>query len=529
MAKRSKRSKFRKAISQEKAEPLAAPTEEIDFEAKLMAILTNAVEALGGNAGIVALWNEKERQFVEGASYGLNPRSIDKLRPLLKEAIPDLAASRQSFDRLSQLAPALRLPATTTDQIQDPIVALPLQIAGKMIGLIYVLRPYFTESFSSSDQRVLSAFADQVAISVQNARLAAQLAQERYKVESILESSADGIMTIDSERCILAFSAGMERLTGWKKEEAIGKHCFEVLRIKDSQGADLCQTKCPIVRGADGFFSLNGITTTKDGQEADVGMNYSMLRSPDGGLLTIVVNVRDISRLRQIENLRSALLATVSHELQTPISIIKAYASTLARPDVQWSEQTIKDKLQAIEEESDRLSELVSKLLYTSRLESGEFSLNKLLLDLPQEVQKVARRFAAQAEIHKLEVDFPPDFPPVLADPEKVEEVLTNLIENAIKFSPQGGTITIKGEISQNEILVTVTDEGIGIPLRDQERVFDRFYRVEDGSTKSTQGTGLGLYICKTLIEAHGGRFWVNSELGKGARFTFSLPIEDSD
>jgi len=454
---------------------------------------------------------------------------MDKLRPLLKEAIPDLAASRQSFARLSQLAPDIHVPATTTDQIQDAIVALPLQIGGKTVGLMYVLRPYFTESFSSSDQRVLSAFADQVAISVQNALLAAQLAQERYKIESILESSADGIMTIDSERCILAFSAGMERLTGWKKEETIGRHCFEVLRLKDSQGADLCQTKCPIVRGADGFLSLDGITTTKDGQEAYVGMNYSMLRSPDRGLLTTVVNVRDISRLRQIENLRSALLATVSHELQTPISIIKAYASTLARPDVQWNEQTIKDKLQAIEEERDRLSELVSKLLYTSRLESGELSLNRLLLDLPTEVHKVARRVTEQTEVQKIEVDFPPDFPPVLADPEKVEEVLTNLIENAIKFSPQGGTITVKGEISQSEILVTVTDEGIGIPLRDQEWVFDRFYRVEDDSTKSTRGTGLGLYICKTLIEAHGGRIWVESELGKGSRFTFSLPIEDSD
>jgi signal transduction histidine kinase len=227
--------------------------------------------------------------------------------------------------------------------------------------------------------------------------------------------------------------------------------------------------------------------------------------------------------------MRGALLATVSHELQTPISIIKAYASTLGRPDVQWNEQTVKDKVHAIEEESDRLGELVSKLLYTSRLDSGEFSLNKLLLDLPQEVQKVAKRFTAQAEIHKLEVDFPPDFPPISADPEKVEVVLTNLLDNAVKFSPQGGTIIIKGESSENEVLVTVADEGIGVSLRDRDRVFDRFYRVEDDSTKSTRGTGLGLHICKTLIEAHGGRIWVEGELGRGSRFTFSLPIADSD
>jgi len=529
MARKGKRSQTRKRLSQERFEPLATPTGETDLRAKLMVILRDSVDALGGSAGVIALWSEKERQFIEGATYGLDPRDIERLRPLLKEAILDLAASRQSFDQLSHLAPDVRVSEEITRRVQDPIIALPLQIAGKTIGLIYVLRPALAESFGGGDQRVLSAFADQVAISVQNARLAYQLAGERYKIESILESSADGIMTLDSERRILSFNASMERLTGWKKEEVMDNYCFEVLKLVDSGGTDVCQTRCPVIGGVDGFVYLDGMTTTKDGQKVEVGMSYSLAHLPSGELLPTVVNVRDISRLRQVERMRAALLVTVSHELQTPISIIKAYASTLARPDVEWSEQTIRDKLQAIEEESDRLGELVSKLLYTARLDSGEFSLNKLLLDLPQEVQKVAKRFAAQAETHKLEVDFPPDFPSFSADPEKVEVILTNLLDNAVKFSPQGGTITIKGESSESEALVTVADEGIGVPVRDRDRIFDRFYRVEDGSTKSTRGTGLGLYICKTLIEAHGGRIWVEGELGKGSRFTFSLPIEAGD
>ena len=525
--KRGKRSQPRNTKSLERLEPPAAPTEERDLKPKLMAILSDAVDALGGNAGIVALWNEKERRFIEGATYGLDPKSVERLRPLLQEAISDLATSRQSFGRLSRFAPEVRVPATTTDKVQDAIIALPLQIAGKTIGLMYVLRPYLAEPFESCDQRVLSTFTNQVAISVQNVRLAHQLAEERYKIESILESSADGIMTINPQRHILSFNTSMERLTGWERDKATGSHCFEVLKLVANDGRNVCQTRCPIVEGSDGFFSLDGIITTRDGQKVEVGMSYSLMHSPSGELLPTVVNLRDISRLRQVERLRSTLLATVSHELQTPISIIKAYASTLGRPDAQWSEQTIKDKLQAIEEESDRLSGLVIKLLRTSRLDSGQFSLNRLLLDLPQEAQKVVRRFAGQTKIHKIEADFPHDFAPVLADPENVEEILTNLVDNAIKFSPQGGTITIKGESSENEALVTVADEGIGIPLRDQEQVFDRFYRVADDSTKSTKGTGLGLYICKTLIEAHGGRIWVESEAGKGSRFTFSLPMAE--
>jgi len=122
-----------------------------------------------------------------------------------------------------------------------------------------------------------------------------------------------------------------------------------------------------------------------------------------------------------------------------------------------------------------------------------------------------------------LEASFPPDFPDVFADPEKIEEVLTNLIENSIKFSPDGGTISIKGEVSDNQVLVTVADEGIGIPLRDHDYIFTPFYRVEYGSARKVKGTGLGLYICKTLVEAHGGQIWVDSELGKGACVTFTL------
>jgi len=172
-------------------------------------------------------------------------------------------------------------------------------------------------------------------------------------------------------------------------------------------------------------------------------------------------------------------------------------------------------------------------LLDISRISKSKLAeeLAKRELDLTSELESVVELFRKSANKKGVTiVERLGEEPlPLWADQDRLRQVIGNLLSNAIKFSPQGGTITIKGEISQKEILVIITDEGIGIPLRDQERVFDRFYKVEDGSTKSTQGTGLGLYICKTLIVAHGGRIWVNSELGKGSRFTFSLPIEDGD
>lgn len=345
------------------------------------------------------------------------------------------------------------------------------------------------------------------------------------EAELILESSADGIMTIDENRCILTFNPTMERLTGWKKKEAIGRHCFEVLKVHDTQGTDICQIRCPVLREIRGPYDLEGVIVSKDAQKIDVGINYSPLPSPDGEQRRLVANIRDMGWLRQIENIRSTLLTTISHELQTPISIIKAYAGTLARPDVQWDEDTIRDKLGAIEEESDRLSELVSRLLYTSKIDSGVMPLNRLAVDLPKEVHKLAQRLVEPSELHTVEIDFPPDFPAVFTDPEKIEDVLINLLDNAVKFSPQGGKITIKGETSDNEVLVSIIDEGVGIARHDQERIFDRFYRADSSLTKTTRGMGLGLHICRATIEAHGGRIWVQSKPGKGSRFTFSLPI----
>ena len=503
--------------------------QEPDAPTGLYNVLRSAVEALGGNAGIIALWDQQEGRFVEGASYGLDSDAINKLRPLLREALPDLAASRESYDRISDLTPGLRVAATTTGKVQDPIIALPLEIAGSVQGLIYVLRPSSAEAFGGGDQRLLSAFADQVAISVHNAQLASQLAEERYKIESILENSADGILTIDQERGILSFNSSMERLTGWQREEAIGRCCAEILQLVSSEGEALCQRECPIIEQIDGFWNIKGFITTRSGEEVEVEIGYSIAQAPSGGGMKAVMNVRDMRQLRQVDNLRTALLDTVSHELQTPISIIKAYASTLARRDKDWDQETLRDKLQAIEEESDRLSGLVSKLLYTSRLEAGHYTLSRLLIDLPKEARKIAERFRASCATHTIKVDFPRDFPPVYADPEKIKEVLTNLVENALKFSPQGGRITLRGRVSGNQVIVTVADQGIGIPLSHQALIFDRFYRVEDSSLKSTPGTGLGLSICKNLVEAHGGALSVDSKEGKGTRFTFSLPLDNKE
>ena len=503
--------------------------EQIDIEATLKLILKNAIKALGASSGVIATWSEAERRFIVSASYGLDQKSLAQLSPLLKEAVPDLAASKETTNLLSELYPGIALPTSEQGEKQNPIIALPLQIGGRWIGLIYILRPSNASAFLGTDKSILAASAEQAAIALHNARLAHLLAEEKQRLESILEHSADGIISIDACRRLISFNLMMEKLTGYARQEVLGKECFRILRLQNHKGDNLCASQCPIL----GKFNensptvqLEGIIKTKEGREIDVLMVYSMIRSPEGKPINAVVNIRDISQTRQLENLRETFLSMLGHELQTPLSIIKGYASTLARGDGHWNTEILHQGLRIIEEESDRLSRIVDKLLLASRISTGTSVLKKEPIQLPTLVKKLVRRFQAVTNIHTFEIDFEAEFPSLIADPDLIEEVLANLIENAIKYSPKGGKIKIFGKLVDNEARVTVADEGIGIPADELKYIFERFHRSDKGLARVIRGTGLGLHICKSIIEAHGGKIEVSSQLGKGSQFTFSLPTD---
>lgn len=503
--------------------------EQIDIETTLKLILKNAVKALGGSSGVIATWSEAERRFVVSASYGLDQRSLARLSPLLNEAVPDLAGSKETTNLLSELYPDIGLPISEQGVKQNPIIALPLQIGGRWIGLIYILRPSNARAFLGTDQPVLAASAEQAAIALHNARLAHLLAEEKHRLESILENSADGIISIDACRRLISFNLTMEKLTGYARHEVLGRECFRILRLRNDKGDNLCTSQCPILGNSNGnspTVELQGMIKTKEGRDVDVVMVYSMIRSPEGKPINAVVNIRDISQAKQLENLRETFLSMLGHELQTPLSIIKGYASTLARSDSNWNTETLHQGLRIIEEESDHLSRIVDKLLLASRISTGTSVLKKEPIQLPSLVNKVVRRLQAVTSIHTFEIDFETKFPPVVADPQLIEEVLANLIENAIKYSPQGGKIKISGKLVDNQARVTVADEGIGIPTDQLKHIFERFYRLDRGPARAIRGTGLGLYVCKCIIEAHGGNIEVSSQVGKGSQFSFSLPVE---
>jgi len=505
--------------------------QQADLRLTLRIILQNAIEALDGSAGAIATWEEEERHFVLTDVFGLRHEALERLMPLLNEAIPDLAMSARSFNLLTALNLPPPLPVSEAGVMLNPIIAAPLQLGRRSVGLLYVLRPLGAASFNRTDQTSLSSFARQAAIAVDNARLVHHLSEEKSKMESMVEGSAEGIMSIDSRLRITGFNSAMEKLTGYTKGMVMGQPCYQVLNLRDWEGKSVCSTaRCPMLMGSEGCAptcEIQGKIQGIDLQDIEVSMTYSVARAPERQRpASAVINVRDIRRLREIENLRSTFLSMLGHELQTPVAIIKGYTSTLARTDARWNKKTLHAGLQVIEEECDRLSKLVNRLLLASRIETRTAALKREEVHLPTLAGKVQRRMQATTTKHDFAADFQPDFPVVEADPEQIEEVLTNLVDNAIKYSPEGGHITIRGRRSDGSVKVTVTDEGMGIPRRDLERIFERFRRGESSQVEKVRGVGLGLYICKSIIEAHGGSMEVTSEPGKGSSFTFSLPLQ---
>jgi len=495
-------------------------TARLDLPSLLQLIISQAVEMLQGQAGLIALQG-RDGEFRVQASYGLPAHAQQLFAPLLTPEVP----LSDALWPMSDLYARLQLVAASAGISLRQVVGLPLTLEGELIGVIYIFRTRGT-AFSSDDRQVLASFADQAAIAVRNATLYQQLAEEKDRLDAIIENSADGVLILDAECRIETINRALAEITGWTPEQARGQPCQHVIALRDRQGANVCEKGCPLdTLGQDNKAQTEGDIIRPDGERTSVSITYSPLYDQENQLVHIVGNVHDVSRFREAEEMKAMFISVISHELKTPVALIKGYANTLRREDAHWDQQTIRESLTIIEEESDRLDRLINNLLEASRVQAGTFKLEMGDVSVAKLAAQVVERFRVQATNHDLQLDFPSDFPPLLADEERLQAVFANLVSNAIKYSPNGGTIRIGGRVTDDRAEFYVSDQGIGIPPAQQSRLFEPFYRVDSGLGRRTQGVGLGLFLCKATVEGHGGHIWVESSPGKGATFRFTLPL----
>jgi signal transduction histidine kinase len=228
---------------------------------------------------------------------------------------------------------------------------------------------------------------------------------------------------------------------------------------------------------------------------------------------------------RRLQELQNTFVSIVSHELQTPVAIIKGYAGTLRRPDASWSPAVVQRIAGTIEEECDRLTRLITDLLDLSRIQAGRVAMSFHPVDLAELIAEVIDAIRTRNPRRDFEIDQTADLPVIRGDYDKLRMALNNLLDNAAKYSPAGGTISIGGSASEDEVLLWVRDQGIGVPAEEHERIFERFHRVDTRLSRETPGAGMGLYICKVIVDAHNGRVWVESAgSGKGSTFYIALP-----
>jgi two-component system, OmpR family, sensor histidine kinase KdpD len=233
-----------------------------------------------------------------------------------------------------------------------------------------------------------------------------------------------------------------------------------------------------------------------------------------------------IELLRRTDALRSALLSSVSHDLRTPLASIKAAASSLLQQDVQWNEEERNSFALAIERESDRLNRLVGNLLDMSRIEGGALKPEKEWYPIDELIHDVIGHMKFILQEREVHTSLPADLLPVELDYLQIDQVVTNLLENAVRYTPATSPIDVSAQMVDNAVMVSIADRGPGIPPYDLERIFDKFYRVSGPTRGTPMGTGLGLAVCRGLVEAHGGRIWAENRPGGGAIFHFTLPVQ---
>ena len=484
-------------------DPAAILEELADQAPSLLGADACAILLVEGEELVVSAVGGKTAPAVVGVRFPPNARPAGDV---IQSRSPVVVADAQQDPRLVAEDPLLE--AGHSAYLGVPLIGMGEGLQGVLA--VYALRP---RTWREEEIEALAALAGNASAVLSNAELYQRVAIERERSYAILANIADGIVAVDREGKVVLWNDAAEQITGVPVAAALGRTPIEVLQreLASDENAAIGERLVPIQRG---------------GEEAWLSLTEAVMRDPLGAVSGRIFAFRDVSAERIVEQMKSDFVSTVSHELRAPLTSIYGFAETLLRRDVLFGEEERQTFLGYIASEAQRLTSIVDTLLSVARLEAGDLQVELVPTDLQAVVSEAVTNVRQTVDLngHSFVVDLPDEPLSASADREKLGQILTNLLDNAVKFSPDGGTVTVEAHRRSGHVEVRIVDEGKGIPEAERERIFSKFHRTESAS-RGPGGAGLGLFIARGLVTAMGGRIWVDSAEGGGSSFAFELPL----
>lgn len=348
-------------------------------------------------------------------------------------------------------------------------------------------------------------------------------------LQSAISGLNEGLIVINQAGQVVIFNKTAQYLTGYSESQILGKRIDQVIKVYDQTQELILIHYCPFRAG-----SFEGIIYQKRGlklvgQKASyVDLTTSQIETGTPTTVNCILILRDSTREKQLESMKLDFVSMAAHELRTPLTSIKGYLSVFVEENRAKVDASAQKLLDALTSATDQLTALVENLLSVTRIDRGVVNINLEAIDWPKFTQGLVTDFQSRAKTKQITLEYlPPNqpLPELKADPVRINEVLSNLISNAINYTDPGGSITVWAQLTPDGLTTSVKDTGHGIPKEAIPQLFNKFFRVGGSLEQGIKGTGLGLYIAKSIIDLHHGKIWVESELGKGSTFSFSLPV----
>ena len=516
--------------------------ESLDLDTVLQGVLDSARSLTDARYGVITLLDDSGR-IQDFLSSGMTAEEAGQLW--------DLPGGMRLFEYLSGISEPLRLPdllghirSLGLPEFRPPLalgpvvsfLAAPVLHWGQRVGDLYVAEKEGGEEFTPEDEETLVMFASQAAMVIANARRYREEQRARKDLETLVNTSPVGVVVFDARTgAPLSFNREALRIVdGLREPEQPPEQLLEVITVRRADGREVSLRELPLARALRAGETVRAeeiALRVPDGRSVTALVNATPIRSEEGEVESFVVTLQDMTPLEELERLRAEFLGMVSHELRTPLTSIKGSVTTLLEAASELDPAEMTQFFRIIRDQSDQMRYLIGDLLDVARIETGTLSVGPGPADVADMVDEAGNRFLSGGGRGNLHVALAPDLPPVMADRRRIVQVLSNLLSNAARYSPEGSPIRVTAVREGVHVAVSVADEGRGVPAGLLPHLFRKFSRIDGGDRGSgIEGSGLGLAICKGIVEAHGGRIWAESDgPGLGARFTFTVPAVDGE